>query len=156
MKLTLVFQISDRSYGLDIEAVREIVEQPVRYPIPAQVPFLKEVVNVHGDVLPVVDLPGLMHAAPAERDGRLIVLTPACRSLALEVDRIVHIRQFAQGTAPDGASSAGAQDPYCSEIIVLPEEAAVRLLDLDVIYEQVEQMFEDHGGNYVPASDDRR
>ena len=156
MKLTLVFQIDDRSYGLDIDVVREIVEQPMRYPIPAQVPFLKEVVNVHGDVLPVVDLPGLMNGTTAARDSRLIVLTPTARSLALEVDRIIQIRQLAQDAAPGDTAQAADRDPYSMEIIALPEEMTVRRLNLDVIYEQLEQMFADHGGNYVPASDDRR
>lgn len=157
MNLTLVFQIDDRSYGLDIDVVREIVEQPVRYPIPAQVPFLKEVVNVHGDVLPVIDLPGLMNAATAGRDGRLIVLTPTGRSLALEVDRIIHIRQLARDAAPGDTAQAAGPDPYSREIIALPDEnTTVRMLDLDAIYEQLEQMFADHGGSYAPASDDCR
>ena len=156
MNLTLVFQIEDRNYGLDIDVVREIVEQPVRYPIPAQVPFLKEVVNVHGDVLPVIDLPGLMNAATAGRDGRLIVLTPTGRTQALEVDRVVHIRQLARDAASGGTAQAAGRDPYSREIITLPDEATVRMLDLDAIYEQLDQMFADHGGNYAPASDDRR
>lgn len=156
MNLTLVFQIGDQSYGLEIDSVREILEQPVRYPIPTQVPFLKEVVNVHGDVLPVIDLPGLMHAATRERDGRLIVLTPACRSLALVVDRIVHIQQLDRRETTEDAAAAENTDPFAREIIALTEEPAVRLLDLDEIYKQLELIFADYGGNYVPASDDRR
>jgi len=154
--LTLVFQINDRNYGLEIDAVREIIEQPMRYPIPVRTPLINGVVNLHGDVLPVIDLPAMMNAAASERDGRLVVLAPACRSLALEVGRIVHIQRLDREEAievPDPAASAG--DPFIRTVIERQEGPPVHLLDLDVIYEQLERLFADHGGSYVPASNDR-
>ena len=91
MNLTLIFQVDGRDYGLEIHTVREIVEDPVRFPVPRPAPFLCGAINMHGDVLPVIDLPGLMGTASPARDARLVVLAAEYRGMALTVSRVERI-----------------------------------------------------------------
>jgi len=148
MTLTLIFQIDGHAYGLEIDAVQEIIEDPVRYPVPKSGPFLSGAINVHGEVLPVVDLPALMEATAAERDARLVVLSPEHRGVALLVNRVERIvpldleRRLADTDASD--------DPYCRDFVEWKEGSPVRLLDLNAVYTQLEQLFNDNGGTLCP------
>lgn len=52
----LAFQLSDETYGIPIESVREIVRVPPLTEIPRAAPELLGVINLRGEVLPVYDL----------------------------------------------------------------------------------------------------
>ena len=148
MNLTLIFQIADRDYGLEIEAVQEIIEDPERYPVPRSGPCLCGAINVHGEVLPVIDLPALMGEPPAKHDARVVVLSPEYRHAALlvnKVERIVFL-DFAQKRVDAEAGS----DPFCREVVGRAEGTPVRLLELKMVYSQLEQLFNDNGGTLCP------
>ena len=148
MTLTLVFQIDGRDYGLEIDVVQEIIEDPVRYPVPRSGPFLCGALNVHGEVLPVVDLPALMETTTTERDARLVVLSPEQRGVALlvnRVERIVSLDLDKRLLAEEVSA-----DPYCRGLVERMDGSPVRLLDLDTVYTQLEQLFNDNGGTLCP------
>jgi purine-binding chemotaxis protein CheW len=74
----LVLPIGDDRYGLDLLEVREVVPQPVLTPLPGAPRAVLGVINLRGDVVPVLDtahllgLGGLEHVAfvaVAEADG---------------------------------------------------------------------------------------
>lgn len=52
----LAFRLSDETYALPIEAVREIVKVPPLTEVPRSEPELLGVINLRGEVLPVFDL----------------------------------------------------------------------------------------------------
>ncbi len=146
MTLTLIFRIGDRAYGLDIDAVQEIMESPPRYPVPKPAPFLEGAINAHGEVLPVIDLPALMDVSGAARDARLVVLAPEFRGLALLVSRVERIVPLdLERSVPDPDS-----DPYCQALIERDDSPPVRLLDVTTVYTQLEQLFNDNGGTLCP------
>lgn len=148
MTLTLIFQIDGLDYGLEIDVVQEIIEDPVRYPVPCSGPFLCGAINVHGEVLPVIDLPALMESTTAERDARLVVLSPEQRGAALLVNRVERIvsLDLDKRLVAEEASA----DPYCRDLVGRMEGSPVRLLDLDTVYTQLEQLFNENGGILCP------
>lgn len=154
MQLTLIFRIDGKEYGLEVDAVQEIIEDPKIYPVPKQGDCLSGAVNVHGEVLPVIDLPSLMGLPVAVRDACLIVLTPALRSLVLAVDRLGHIlpldlEQFTM-------SAEAANDGFSRETLEGEDGSPVHLLDTNVVFERLERIFKANGGSYGPECDDRR
>lgn len=141
MTLTLVFQIDGRDYGLELDAVQEIIEDPMVYPVPKQVACLNGAVNVHGDVLPVIDLPALLGSSTESiRDERLIVLAPAFRSLVLAVERVgdilpLQLEQSRAGGAVD-------DNVFCRGTLEREGQAPLYLLDTNAVFERLAAYFD--------------
>ncbi|NIQ08724.1 MAG: hypothetical protein GWO23_03170, partial [Gammaproteobacteria bacterium] len=94
MALTLIFRLGDDLYGLEIDTIQEIIEDPVHHYAPLAHGVLKGAINFHGQILAVVDLPELLGFAGEQRDHRQLVLTHDCQSMVLLVscvERIVNI-----------------------------------------------------------------
>ena len=94
MTLTLLFSLDETLYGLEIAAVQEIVEDPVLHQVPRARGVLRGAINFHGQVLAVIDLPDLLGIASTQRDHRLVVLSPAFKSVVLTVGRIQRIAEI--------------------------------------------------------------
>jgi purine-binding chemotaxis protein CheW len=153
MTLTLVFQMAGQDYGLEIDAVQEIIESPAVYPVPKGGHLLKGVLNVHGEVLPVVDLPALLNFSDASRDERIIVLSPEFRSLALVVCKVGRILPLDLEQLMESVD-VGA-DRCVRGVIEREDEGPVHLLDTDAVFGRLERIFKEYGGDYGPECDDR-
>ena len=72
----LTFQLSEEGYGIGILKVREIIGLLPVTPVPQTPGFLKGVINLRGQVIPVVDLRlkfGLMEEEHTERTSIIVV-----------------------------------------------------------------------------------
>jgi len=72
----LTFQLSEEGYGIGILKVREIIGMLPVTPVPQTPMFLKGVINLRGQVIPVVDLRlkfGLMEEEYTERTSIIVV-----------------------------------------------------------------------------------
>ncbi len=65
MILTLIFTLGEVVYGLEIDAIQEIIEDPVLHHVPRAEGVLKGAINFHGQILALVDLPELLGFAGA-------------------------------------------------------------------------------------------
>lgn len=127
MTLTLLFELGEDLYGLEIDAVQEIVEDPVVYHAPGARGVVTGAINFHGQILAAVDLPGLLGYAGNARDHRRVVLAPSGRSLALAVSGIRRIANLdlAFLEPPD------AREDVATRGVVVFEGLSVRMLDTD-------------------------
>ena len=94
MPRLLLFTVGAAQYGLEIETLQEVADDPLLHAVPQGGPFLLGAVNLHGRVLPVIDLPALLGMAGAPRDPRLLVLAPEFHSLALAVSGVGRMLPF--------------------------------------------------------------
>ncbi|MDL2259918.1 chemotaxis protein CheW [Deltaproteobacteria bacterium OttesenSCG-928-K17] len=72
----LTFQLAEEGYGIGILKVREIIGMLPVTPVPQTPGFLKGVINLRGQVIPVVDLRlkfGLMEEQYTERTSIIVV-----------------------------------------------------------------------------------
>lgn len=112
-KAFLVFRLGDEEYGLPIEAVAEVAAAPDQVTrVPRTPKFLAGVVNLRGDVVPVIDQRQRFELGPAPdpRRRRLVVLrTARCRAALLvdSVRQVLRLPGEAIGPAPDIAQEAG-------------------------------------------------
>ncbi len=116
MELVLLFRLADETYGLEVAQVQEIVEAPNFDYIPLAPPPFVGAINFHGSILPVIDLPGYLGFAKAERDGRVIVLPPHICILGLTVTVLGRIVPLArESLLPPGGDRQ--QDAYIRGVI---------------------------------------
>ena len=137
MSLSLIFKLGAETYGLEIDLIQEIIEDPQQHFAPRADGVLKGAINFHGQVLAIVDLPELLDYPGEQRDHRFVVLTPECRSLALtvsDIERIVKLDLSRLQPPPSEADCAirGVAD-Y--------NDLMVNMLDTDEVIKRLEAAF---------------
>jgi purine-binding chemotaxis protein CheW len=104
----LVVGIGKERYGIDLAGVAEVLP-PVRItPVPGAAAVFAGVINVHGEIRPVIELRRFLHMEmPAETPRgpramglRVILLRQDGREMGLEIDSVEHIRWIGAGDLP--------------------------------------------------------
>jgi purine-binding chemotaxis protein CheW len=106
----VVFAIGGASYAVPLEATERALHMVAVSPLPGAPPILAGVINLHGSVVPVVDLRRrLGSAAPAYGLGaHLLLVTSARRRLALSTDQVLGVRTIPEDSVvPSGLVAPG-------------------------------------------------
>jgi len=138
MALILIYKLGDELYGLEIDAIQEITENPVLHYVPRAEGVLTGSINFHGQILAVIDLPALLGFAAGQRDHRHLVLTPENRSLVLTtngVERIVNLEMDLLQPTPSEHGRPAVRG------VIDFDETTINLLDTDEVIKQLEEIF---------------
>lgn len=138
MTLTLLFKLADDLYGLEIDAVQEIIEEPVLYFTPGAEGVLKGTINFHGQILAVIDLPELLGFTCAQRDHRYVVLTADDKPMVFLVSRVERIVQLDLSVIELPPAD---KENRAIRGIVDHEGVVVNLLDTNNVIEKLERTF---------------
>jgi purine-binding chemotaxis protein CheW len=103
----LVFALGPARYALALDAVRELVRAVALVPLPGAPPIVEGVVNLRGQVVPVLDIRGRfgLPPRPVEPTDHLIVASAGGRVVAIRVDRALHLLTLEQALDPSVPSS---------------------------------------------------
>lgn len=107
------FRVGSEDYVVDIRRVREVVPPlPIR-PVPRAPEFVEGVVNLRGEVIPVVDVRRRfgLPAAPPTRKTRLLVAHVAGRVLALVVDAVLEVVRIPRSAIRAAPPPSGSEAP---------------------------------------------
>lgn len=140
MPRMLLFRVGGAPYGLEIEAIQEVADDPPLHSVPKAGAFLLGAVNLHGRVLPVIDLPALLGAAAAPRDRRLLVLTPEFHSLALAISGVGPIVPF-EAAALHLPPTAEAAPAAAGVVSIGDGGERINLLDPGAVIERLESFY---------------
>lgn len=138
MALALIFTLGDEVYGLEIDAIQEIIEDPSQHYVPRAEGVLTGAINFHGQVLATIDLSELLGFTGEERDHRRVVLTPEFKSLALSVGSIQRIAKLDLSTLqPPPANARASAIRGVADL----DETIINLLDTDEVINQLEKRY---------------
>ena len=138
MELTLLFKLGEETYGLEIDAIQEIVEDPDQHFVPRAEGVLSGAINFHGQIFAVIDLPALLGFEDEYLDHRCVVLTPEYRSLALQVsgiERIVKLDLTSLQPPPSETDSSAIRGLADFEGVM------INMLDTEDVIKQLEQIY---------------
>jgi purine-binding chemotaxis protein CheW len=130
------FTLGSERFGLPIDLVREVTRTPAHLTtVPRAPAFLLGLFNLHGQILPLIDL-GERLGSAATTGGRVIILRFGDLVAGLLVDRIHGIEQ----ATPVPAMSTGNGEAVLANIIAGEDgKAANRILDLRHLLPQAAQ-----------------
>jgi len=134
----LLFRIGGECYGLELKALQEVADDPLVYFVPQGGEFLLGAINLHGRVLPVIDLPALLGIADAPRDQRLVVLCQEFHRLALAVSEVGRIVPFDPGDLQPPA--ADSELPAVTGVVEIAAQP-VNLLDAGAVVKQLQNLY---------------
>ncbi|MDD6573099.1 MAG: chemotaxis protein CheW [Thermoflexaceae bacterium] len=93
----VVFKLGNEEYGVDINLVNGIEKYQQIVPVPNSVAFIKGIINLRGEVVPVYDLRKKFNMPAFSGNGeerKLIVVKLPDIMVALEVDAVSEIHDF--------------------------------------------------------------
>jgi chemotaxis signal transduction protein len=142
----MVVGIGKERYGIDFSDVAEVLP-PVRpTPVPGAAAVFAGVINVHGEIRPVVDLRRLLGIqAETDRDvplARVILLRRNGHEMGLQIDTVEHIRWIASADLQTG----GAGDTPTSVHLRGSTKDLLLLLRTEALF-AVLQSVEPHAGD---------
>jgi chemotaxis signal transduction protein len=135
----IVLGIGQERFGVDFRHVAEVLPPVVPTPVPGAAAGFAGVINVHGEIRPVIDLRrvlGLEKVAGGDL-ARVILLRKDGLEVGLRIDSVEQIRSIRSGELrPDAVSDAGPS-PYIEGstedlLMLLSTEALFRELEIGV------------------------
>lgn len=87
----VIFAAAGRKLALPLDKTAEVLEGVATHPVPAVPPLLGRALNVHGRIMPVLDLATLLRGGAVERNHTILVLNRQVADLALLVEGPVTI-----------------------------------------------------------------
>lgn len=88
MEAMIVFRIGDEHIGVDISQVREVTEAQTPVPVPRSPAFVIGLVNIKGEVIPVVSLKKRLGVGGEESGDCLLIVEDKGRLAGIEVDEL--------------------------------------------------------------------
>ena len=137
------FTLGDEDFGVDILSVQEINRVTEITKIPSTPDFVKGVINLRGNVIPVIDLRSRLGMPEREHDKqtRIIVADVDDRTVGLVVDAVSEvIRMDANLVEPPPEIIVGAGDKgrYIKGVGKL-DDKLLMLLDINSMFSKQEQ-----------------
>ncbi len=104
----VVFRLADYHLTLGIDEVTEILGVPQATPVPGAKPWLLGVVNLRGNLAPLIDLAWFLFnkRTPLTSHTRVLVMPLQNRPIAVLIDEVVGQRHFAESEAEAPATFA--------------------------------------------------
>ncbi|MCX6652259.1 MAG: chemotaxis protein CheW [Methanomassiliicoccales archaeon] len=99
----VTFSLDEPRYALHLQVVQRIVRAVEILPLPKAPDIVSGVIDVQGQVIPVIDVRKRFRLPPREMDldDRFIIALTSTRTVALVVDSVVGVRALAEGESVD-------------------------------------------------------
>ena len=114
----VVFELAGYWFGLALKDVREIVRLPRLAHMPLAPPSLLGLANLHGVVVPVIDLRAALGLPSAGSDATRVIVINGDAPVGFAVDRIERLTKLALTAIEADTAGAGSIDPELLDGIV--------------------------------------
>jgi purine-binding chemotaxis protein CheW len=131
----LTFTLGQEEFGVEILKVQEIKGYSAITPIPNTPAYLKGVMNLHGTIIPVVDLRAKFSMAQAEYNQFtvIIVVTVGSKIMGLVVDAVSDVLNIPRTDIQDTPDFGAQVDAEFINGVAKAGEKLVVLLDIDKV-----------------------
>jgi purine-binding chemotaxis protein CheW len=135
LRPVIVLGIGTERFGVDLSDVREVLPPVRATPVPGAPPMFSGVINVRGDIRPVIDLRRLLGMETIANTGpaRVILLRKEGREMGLQIDSVEEIRHI----GPADLEPAGSGDAGCSAHIKGSTKDLLMLLSTETLFAEL-------------------
>ncbi len=128
----VTFHVDQEEFGVDILDVREINRMMEITRVPHAPEFVEGVINLRGQVIPVVDLRKRFGLAPAKRDksNRIVVVELSDKVVGFLVDSVSEVLRVPNCVVEPSPPIVGGLDREYIQGVVKLEDRLLILLDL--------------------------
>ncbi len=136
------FNIGEEDYGVNIQTVKEVIRKREITRLPKAPAFVKGVINLRGDIIPIIDLRERFGMEQRESTDmtRVIVAEVDGRPIGMVVDSVSHVIRIAQDQIePPPEMVGGISEEYLKGVGKVGEQLIV-LLNIDRIMSATEKV----------------
>ncbi|MCA1029820.1 chemotaxis protein [Bacillus timonensis] len=132
------FSVGDTSFGINILKVKEILNPVPITKVPRSHPYVDGVIELRGDVLPVINLSTVLGMLPSQTPStdKLIVTEFNQLKLVFRVHHVNQIRRVSWGQIDKPSNVSQGLDSYITGIISLNQNM-IMLLDFEKIVVEI-------------------
>jgi purine-binding chemotaxis protein CheW len=94
MRSFLIFKLGPEEFGIEIGNVVEIFSSQKVYEVPEMDDYISGVINIRGDVIPLLDLRKRFGLTAAPKKERTVLVRTTSETLGLTVDEVKEIIDF--------------------------------------------------------------
>jgi len=137
----VIFQLTEQTYGINIDAVYEIIRMEAITRVPRTPHFVEGVINLRGKIIPVIDLCKRFNLPLAERtsSSRIIIVDVGGNTIGMIVDGVSEVlRVPLESIEPPPPMIHGIDAAYLRGIAILDSRLVI-LLNLEKILYEHEQ-----------------
>ncbi|MCD6363588.1 MAG: purine-binding chemotaxis protein CheW [Synergistetes bacterium] len=138
----VVFKLGKEEYGVDIAKVQEIVRIQEITHIPQAPPFVEGIVNLRGQIIPIIDLKkrfNLECKEETEKEKRVIVVNISGQIIGIVVDNVSEIIRISkEKVEPPPPIVAGIESEYIDGVGKLDKRLII-LLNIEKILTEKEK-----------------
>ena len=132
----VTFSLGAEEFGVDIMQVQEIIRIPPITRVPNTMPYLEGVINLRGNIIPVLSLRirfGMPHVEKSDLN-RIIVFQVQNKVLGIQVDAVTEVMYMSEDSIepPPSISTGSLESKYIRGAAKIGERLIV-LLELDQI-----------------------
>ncbi len=136
----VVFKLGDEYYGVDINSVRGIEKEMSIVPVPNSVSYVKGIINLRGEVIPVVSLKRKFNMQDDAVSGsNLIIVKVNNISVALDVDEVNEINDIAPSDIVEMPSLIKTSEVSYFDRVANHGGKLIVLIDIDYLLTNAEQ-----------------
>ena len=125
MRNVLIFSVGNYRYGLPVEQVKEIIRIAAFKPLPDQPPFVEGVINLRGNVIPLIDFRRrfLMGTTEKSVDKRIIICRINKFIIGFLVDVVDEVHLFEDSLLRDVSNeNLGLEFKFVDKIAIYNNE----------------------------------
>lgn len=130
----VIFRLENEEYGIPVEAVQEIVRVPEQMTaVPKAPKFVEGVINLRGEVLPVIDQRQRFGMDSEDRSDRqrIVVLKVRTQLLGFIVDSVAEVRKISHRVIGPAPALSEAQAKIIRRVANLGDRGIILLLEPD-------------------------
>lgn len=137
----VVFEVADESFGIDINAVQEIIRIQQITEVPRAPMHVKGVINLRGKVIPVVDLREKLGFMQGEetKSSRIVVVDIAGTTVGMIVDAVTEVLRIGGEQIEEPSSIIESYEQYLRGIGKI-DNRLILLLDLERVLPEAASM----------------
>lgn len=142
-KQIVTFEIENENYGIYIEKVQEINRYTNVTRIPKTPKFVEGIINLRGEVIPLIDLRTRFELGAKERDEFTRVIIVNLKNMKVGfvvdwVDEVLRIRQDDIDSVPPVLSAAVNSEFIDGVVNIEAKEKMILLLDVEALFSRAE------------------
>ena len=111
----LTIRLNDVKFGIPIESVQSIEERIQTVSIPRSLPYIKGIMNLHGDIVPVYSL-AEKFGYPQQEISNIVVTNVNNTLIGFEVNRVQEILEVSDKDVVPMPNLIGNQENFMPEV----------------------------------------
>jgi purine-binding chemotaxis protein CheW len=138
----VVFMLGKEEFACNIEDVREVLKMVRVTPLPRSLDFVEGVINLRGEVIPVIDLRKRFGMPEAERtdDSRIIIVEVEERMVGLTVDSVSEVIRLSSKQIQEAPNQLAGGRTHLIMGVGKVEDRLLIILNLERILTTEEQI----------------